>query len=329
MQAWLFEPGQDNYNCVGRPRDPVTGAELEPPVLVPYLPTPADQGVSRPRDSRRSSRARSNQMGSPTNKMTVDRNERKPNFPQDRIHIQHLPAVAIPTYDTFNTVDAVLANRPSLYAASLDSYQQRLGHFSPSSEPSDSSRTLHNTPELSCSSRNSSISAIPDAYLSVGHNSYGISNFIPGNPYSKHNSSVSSASNPYTPANSRNQSGSSYTFQDTASDEACKVIIRGVQAGSTHEELSVQLDKSMRRYVQHEKPKQGEGNKWSVKFSNEEDTREAKEKLHNSEFKGWKLQVLLSNGGPRKQINSSGSTKSATSSSIARGPTIIDGSDPD
>lgn len=91
----------------------------------------------------------------------------------------------------------------------------------------------------------------------------------------------------------------------------------------------MQLDKSMRRYVQHEKPKQGEGNKWSVKFSNEEDAREAKEKLHNSEFKGWKLQVLLSNGGPRKQINSSGSTKSATSSSIARGPTIIDGSDPD
>lgn len=104
------------------------------------------------------------------------------------------------------------------------------------------------------------------------------------------------------------------------------MIIQNVGADETHDQLSQLLDQRMPRYVQHEEPKRGEDNKWSVKFSKEEDAEEAKEQLDNLVFKGRMLKVDLSHGGSRRQINSGGSTTSATSPSSTQKPTIVDGS---
>ena len=129
----------------------------------------------------------------------------------------------------------------------------------------------------------------------------------------------------YTPSSPRNIAVSSPTIQDAASDEAYRVIIREVKAGVTAEDLSQLIDQKM-QYVQHEPPKRCEGNKWSVKFLNEDTAMEAKARLHNSDLAGRKLSVHLSNRGPRRRIYSVGSSTSTTSSTVSPGPTIIDGS---
>ena len=323
MQSWIFQPGRNGgLETVDGPRDPFTNIIL--PAPVPKPPPPADPGLSLP--SRELSRLRSTQTGSSSQEMLVSRPGGNPNVSQDRVPVQPLPVASVSVHDSFNNALAHI----SPYATNLDLYQQRLCLFSmpvdDASEQSDSSRTLHNTPELSSSSRTSSVSAIPDTYSPARSSNYGIFNFIPGSPHSNYNSSVSSSSNPYTPASSREQSGSSHAFQDTASDEACKVIIRYVKAGVTHEDLSELLKQEMHLYVQHERPKRSEQHKWTVKFSNREDAEEARERLNSFVFRGQKLKVHLSNGGPRTQINSGGSTTSATSSSIIPRPTIVDGS---
>ena len=332
MQAWIYQPGQHGPEQLDGPKDPFTGEILRPPVPNPPAAAPADSSISRPRSSRGPFRPRSNQTGPPTNNMVVNGTGKNLDASQGRILTQPLPAASIPTHDAFNNVGVALAPHISPYATNLDPYQQRLGPFSPcvsdASELPDLSRTLRNTPELSSSSRTSSVSAIPDAYLPARNSSYGSFHFIPGSPYPNYNSSVSSISNLYTPAHSRNQSGSSHTFQDTASDEACKVIIRNVEAGVTHEELSELLNQRMPRYVQHERPKRGDDNKWSVKFSKEEDAEKAKDQLNNFEFKEHKLRVHLSHGGSRRQVSSGCSTISEASSSRIHRPTIVDGSVP-
>lgn len=329
MQAWLYKLDQDGHNSkLDGPRDQVTGAILEFPAVSARF----DPSVDRPPGSRGPFRPQPNQTQPPTHDMVVNRIGQIPNVSQDHVPIQSLPAFSLTRHDSINIVGPLQASHPSPYVTTLNPYQQHLGDFSPTlgdmSELSDSSRTLFNTPELSASSRNSSVSAIPDTDLPARTSSYDTFHFIAGSPYPEHNSSVSSMSNPYTPANSRNQSGSSYTFQDTASDEAYKVIIRNVKAGATHEELSKLLDEKMPRYVQHETPKRGEDNKWSIKFFEEEDADRAKERLNGVLFKGNKLQVLRCNVGPRKQMGSDASTTSETSSTITPGPTIIDGSIP-
>ena len=188
MQAWLFEPGQHEHKRVGWPTDPITGAALEPPVLVkiPYHPAPADPVVSRPRNSRGPFRARLNRTECSPRAMIVDRNRRNSNMSQDRTFLQPFPTAGISMNDSSCNVDKVLSPQLSPYTPSLDLYQQRLGpvslSISDASELPDSSRMLHRTPELSSSSRNSSISAIPDIYLSPGNNNYGTSNFLPGSP---------------------------------------------------------------------------------------------------------------------------------------------------
>ena len=249
------------------------------------------------------------------------------NVSQDHIFPQLLPAANIPMQGYFKDVDQVLVPHMSPYTTNLDPYEQHLGHFSSfvgdASDESDFSRTLHNTPELSSSSRNSSVSAIPDAYLPARSPSYRTFQSVPGSPYANLTPSVSSSSSVYSPSSSRNRSVSTHMVQNTASDEAYKIIIRHVPAGVTQKELSEQLDQKMPRYVRHERPKQGEDNKWSVEFSKEEDAEKAKERLHNLEFKGRKLKVHVA---PRRRINSGGSTTSATSSSMTLGPTIVDGS---
>lgn len=111
--------------------------------------------------------------------------------------------------------------------------------------------------------------------------------------------------------------------QETASDEAYKIIIRHVPASVTQKELSEQLDQKMPRYVRHERPKQGDDNKWSVEFSKEEDAEKAKERLHNIDFKGRKLKVHMA---PRRRINNAGSNTCLPSSSMTLRPTIVDGS---
>ena len=226
-------------------------------------------------------------------------------------------------------VNQVLIPHIAHYTTNTDPYEEHLGYFSSfvgdASEESDLSRTLHNTPELSSSSRTSSVSAIPDACLPARSPSYRTLQLVPGSPYANLNSSVSSSSSLYTASSSRNHFGSPRMVQDTAKDEAYKVIIRHVPAGVTEKELSEQLDQKMPRYVRHERPKQGEDSKWSVEFSREEDAEKAKERLHNLDFKGRKLKVHVA---PRRRINSGGSTTSATSSSMTPGPTIVDGSVP-
>lgn len=305
MQAWRLQPDQNGgLETADGPRDPITNEIL--PVPVPYPPPLADPSVSL---SRGLSRPWSTQARPPTQNMVISQPGGSLNISQDHVPIQPLPAASIPMHASFNNV---LAPPISPYATNLDLYQQRLGHFSPSVddaiELSDSSRTLHNTPELSSSSRTSSVSAIPDAYLPARNSNHDAFNFIPGSPYPDYSSSISSTSNAYTPANSRSQSGSSHTFQDTTGDEGCKVIIRNVKAGVNREQLSVLIDQEMppHSYVQHEEPKRGEDNKWSVKFSKREHAEKAKEQLNNFMFKGQKLKVHLSNGGPRRQINSGG-----------------------
>lgn len=330
MQAWRFEPGRRNYITVDGPRDPNTNALLPAPVPNPPALAP-DPSLSQPRASRGTYIPQLNQTGSPTHNMVVNRSGGNSHVSQNYGFIEPLPAASIPTHISFNNVDAVLAPRISPYATNLDLYHQRRGYFSPlagdTREFPDSSRTLCNSPELSSSSRNSSMSAIPDAYLPARNSSYSDFNFAPGSPYPTHNSSVSSISNPYTPASSRNQSGSSHTFPNTASDEACKLIIRYVKAGTTHEDLSILLDEKMRwEYRQHERPKQGEDNKWSVMVSKEETAERARERLHNAEFKGEKLKVHLNSGSSRRHINSGGSTAGAKYTSVSHKPTIVDGS---
>ena len=302
---------------VGWPRDQITGARLWPPTSV-------EVSVYRPRGSRGSCRLQANQTGAPTHSMVVNRTGRNSNVSQDGFFIQPFPAAEITTHNSFNDVGTVLAPHLSPDATNLNPYQQHLGHFSPSlghtTELSDSSSIPFNTPELSSSSRNSSISAIPDAYLPARNSNYGAFQFIAGSPFANHNSSVSSTSEQYTPANSRSQSGSLHTLQDLEIDEAYKVIIRYVKPGVTDKQLSTLLDEKLPRYgyVQHETPEQGQGNKWSVKFFREEDAEKARERLNGISFKGDELQVTRGNGGPRRK----------SSSSTVQGPIIVDGSVP-
>lgn len=103
------------------------------------------------------------------------------------------------------------------------------------------------------------------------------------------------------------------------------MTISNVGAGETDEDINKLLEEKM-MYMQHETPKQGGKNKWSVKFSKIEHTEKAKERLNGVYFKGRILQVHLSKGGRQRQIDSGASTTSTTSSTITRGPTIIDGS---
>ena len=259
--------------------------------------------------------------------MVIDQPRRDHNVSQDHVFPQLLPAASIPMQGYSKGVDQVLIPHMSPYTTDLDRYEQHLGQFSSSvgaaSDESDFSRTLHNTPELSSSSRNSSVSAIPDAYLLARSPSYRTFQSVPGSPYANLNSSVSSSSSLYSPSSSRNQFRSTHMVQDIARDEAYKIIIRHVPAGVTQKELSEQLDQKMPRYVRHERPKQGEDSKWSVGFSKEEDAEKAKERLHNLEFKGRKLKVHVAS---RRRISNAGSNTSATSSSMNSGPTIVDGS---
>ena len=322
MQAWIYHLGQDRRTILDGPRDQTTGAMLDPPAVL--------ASFDRPRGSRGPFRPQSNQTQPPTHDVVVNRIGQIPNVSQGHVSIQTLPAISLTRHDPINIVGALQAPHPSPYVTNLNPYQQHLGHFSPSmgdtSELSDSSRMLFNTPELSSSSRNSSVSAILDTDFPARTSSYGTFHFITGGPYPNSNSSVSSTSNPYTPANSRNQSSSSHTFQDTASDEACKVIIRKVKAGVTHDQLSLLLDEKMPGYPQHEKPKLGEDNKWSIRFCKEEIAEKARERLNGVWFKGNKLQVLQSNSGLRKKMGSEASSTGTTSTSITPRPTIVDGS---
>ena len=326
MQAWRFQPGQYGHETVDGPRNTLTRQILRPPVPVP--PALADPSVSWSRGPREPFRRRLNQTGHPTHNMVVDWTGQIPDVSQDSIFLQSPPATSNPIRDSCNNVDAVPAPGLSLYPTNLDLYQWRPGQSSASvsdaSEMSDLSRTLHNTPELSSSSRNSSISAIPDAYLPARNPSYGTFHSFPGS-HRNHVSSNSNSSNPYTPTTSRNQSASSHTLQETASDEACKITILNVRAGVTHEEISKLLDDEI-LYVQHEKPRRGQKNRWSVKFSRKDDAEMAKVRLDGLIFRERKLQVHLSNGGTHGQISSGASTTSTTSSTTTPGPTIVDGS---
>ena len=321
LQAWLCETGQNGPKFLDGPKDQ-TGRDILPPTLAaPNLNIFWSQISGRP------FRPRTNQsIPSPYNTV-MDQSGRSANVSQDHLFPQLRPAASVPMQDYSKDVDQVLVPHMSPYTTSLNAYEQHLGHFSSSvgdaSDESDLSRTLHNTPELSPSSRTSSVSAISDAYLPARSPSYRTFQSVPSSPYGNLNSSVSSSSSLYSPSRSRNRFGSTHMVQGTASDEAYKVIIRHVPAGVTQKELSEQLDQKMPRYVRHERPKQGEDNKWSVEFFKEEDAEKTKERLHNLELKGRKLKVHVA---PRRRINSGGSTTSATSSSTTSGPTIVDGS---
>lgn len=330
LQAWLFETGRSGPNFLDGPKDPVGGG-----ILLPFPPAWLNLSSCQPRISRGPLRPRTNHAAPPTHTTVVSRPGRNPNIsqlPHDPFFPQLLPAASIPMQDTCNNNDAVVLPYISAYTTNLESYQKPLGYFSPlggdASEVSDLSRTLHNSPEFSPSSRTSSVSAIPDVYSPARSSSYSNFQHIPSSPYANRNSSISSSSSPYTASSSRNQSGSLHAFQDIANNEAYIVIIRNVRAGVTHKQLSELLDREMPEYsyVQYERPKQGEDNKWSVQFSKEEDAEKAREQLHNLDFERRKLKVHLSNGASRRQVNGGGSTISATSSLMTPGPTIVDGS---
>lgn len=318
LQAWLCEHDQNGTKYLDGPKDRVRGG-----ILLPNLIASPDLSISQSRIFGGPFRPQTNQAETPTHNMVAHRPGRDSNISHDRVLPQRLPAASIPMQSSFNSVDAVLRHHTSPYTTNLNPYHKPLGNLLPyvgdAGEEPDLSGALHNTPELSSSSRTSSVSAIPDAYLPARSFGCGPSQFT------NHNSSISSSSSGYTPSSSRNQSGSSHAFQDRASGEAYKVIIRNVPAGVTHEDLSERLEQKM-LYVQHEIPKQGDINKWSVEFAREEDAERAKERLHNLDFEGRKLKVHVSNGARRRQINSGSSTSSAASSSLTSGPTIIDGS---
>ena len=318
LQAWLLLPGHGGHKVLDGPKDQDTGSVLRPPVPKPPALAPAIPSASQPGRPRGSFRSRLNRTGLSTYDTVVHGTEQNLTVSQGCIHMP------FPTYESFNNVDAVLAPHLFSHATHLDLDQQRSRHFSPSVGDANDLSDSHHTPELSPSSRTSSVSAISDAYLAANNSNYGAFHFTPGSPYSNHNSSVSNESNSYTPAHSHNQSGSSHTLQGATSDEACIVINWHVRAGATHEELSEQLDQKM-RYVQHEQPRRGENNEWSIKFSKKEDADKAQELLHDSIFQDQKLRVHLSRRGPRRRIGSNHST-SGTFPSITPGPIIIDGS---
>ena len=309
LQAWLCEHGQNGTKYLDGPKDRIRGGILLP-----------NRGPFRPRTT---------QAETLTLNMVANRPGRDSSFSQDRVLPLRLPAASVPMQSSLNSVDAALRHHVSPYTTNLNPYQQPLGYFLPcvgdAGEEPEISRTLQNTPELSFSSRTSSLSAIPDAYLPARSFGCGTSQFIPGSPYANHNSSISSSSSGYTPSSSRNQSGSSHVFQDRASGEAYKVIIRNVPAGVTPEDLSERLEQKM-PYVQHKTPKQGDVNKWSVEFAREEDAERAKERLHNLDFEGRKLKAHVGNGARRRRIKSGSSISSVASSSLNSRPTIIDGS---
>ena len=312
MQAWSYQPGP---TLLDGPRDQITEI-LQPP---PHL------SISRPRGSGGRFGLLSNQAGPSTCNTVVNRRGRDFNESQDRFVVQPLPALSISSQGSVGKVDAVLATRSSPDTTNRDLCQQRPGHFIPcvdsAGELSNSSRPMHKTPELSSSSRTSSISAIPEFFAPDRNPHYDTFQFIPGSSYHHHIPSISSVSSVNIPSSSRNISVFSHTIQDAASDEASKVIIRGFEAGVTAEDLSRLIDQKI-QYVQCESPKQCEGNDWSVKFPNEETAETARERLHNSDFEGRKLSVHLSNRGPRRRIRSGGSSTSTASSTVSSGPTI-------
>ena len=321
LQAWLCEPGQNGPKFLDGPKDQVNGGIL-PPTLASL-----NGNIFWSHTSGRLFRPRRSQIIPSIHNSVMNQPGRDHNVSHDHGFPQLLPAANIPMQGYSNDVDQVLIPHMSPYTTNLDPYEQQLGHSSSSvgdaSDGSDFSRTMINTPELSSSSRNSSVSAIADAYLPARSPSYRTFQSIPGSPYANLNSRVSSSSSLYSPSSSRHHFGSTHMVQDTASGEAYKVIIRHVPAGVTQKELSEQLDQKMPRYVRHEKPKQGEDNKWSVEFWKKEDAEKAKERLHNLEFKGRKLKVHMA---PRRRIHNAGSNTSLPSSSTTLRPTIVDGS---
>ena len=190
---------------------------------------------------------------------------------------------------------------------------------------SDTSQTSCDTPELSTLSRTSSISAIPDSCLPAMSPSYGSCKFPLGSPRLNYRSSISSTSSLYTNFDPPNSSGSPHALHDSASDEDCKLIIRHVSPGVTHDELSRLIDGKM-PYVGYGKPERGAGNEWTVKFSKTEVAERAKKLLHNLVFQEQVLKVHVSSSDPGAKVNSGDSATSTTSSSTTRGPTIVDGS---
>ncbi|KAF6230314.1 hypothetical protein HO133_004654 [Letharia lupina] len=241
------------------------------------------------------------------------------------------PAFVSPMADSSMQTGIIPASQLSPGAAGVKSCPQFYGQAPP---------YLYNSPEIAGTSRSSSISTMSNTLLASCGSSYVAltddgTTSIPGTPYASHNVSTSSERShayPGTPSSSPSQYGPLGISQGTERDQGYKIIIRHVGPGVTPEDLSKLLDKKMPRYVQHKKPKPGEDNKWSVTFSKEADANIAVERLRGCSecsFQGKKLQVIPDTSGAARRHKGSGAPiLGASSSSTARGPTIVDGSLP-
>ena len=239
-----------------------------------------------------------------------------------------LPGFGTPMVDSSITTGTIPASQLSPVAADTDPHQRFLGQPPP---------YYYNSPVLDSTSRSSSISTMSNTYTaSCGSNYVTLTDdgttSIPGTPYASHNVSTSSEFShayPRMPSNSLSQSETLGASQGNERDVGYKIIIRKLPPGMTSQKLSELIQKEMPEYEygQHEKPKRGENNKWSVTFLKEQVGIRAAARLAGVEFEGIKLQVIPdTRAAARRHTNSSGSTSGASSSSTTRGPVIVDGS---
>ena len=237
------------------------------------------------------------------------------------------PAFNSPMADSSTNTSTLPASQLPSGAAGTDSCPQFLRPAAP---------YLYNSPDISSASGSSISSTMSNLHLASHGSTYVTmtdtsSTSIPGTAYASHNVSISSGSShvhPPTFPQSFGQSETPGVSRQIEHDEVHKVIIRRVPPGVTPQQLSEHLDKIMPRYVQHEKPRAGEDNKWSVVFSKEEDVVKAVERLKAYEFRGKKLTAVRDTESvSRKQLESSQSVYSASSSSTAQGnPMLMDSS---
>ena len=246
-------------------------------------------------------------------------------YPPSSDLIPPFPAFNSPMADSSTNTSTIPASQLPTGAAGTDSCPRFLGPVAP---------YLYNSPDCSSASGSSNGSTMSNLHPASHGSSYVTltddgSTSIPGTPYASQNVSISSESShayPPTFPQSFGQSETPGVSREIEHDEVHKVIIRRVPPGVTPQQLSEHLDKIMPRYVQHRKPRAGEDNKWSVIFSKEEDVNRAVERLKACEFRGKKLTAVRDTESvSRKQVGSSQSVYSASSSSTAQGhPMLMD-----
>lgn len=235
----------------------------------------------------------------------------------------------------------------SPYAAPSNVYQCQTGGYSSASSSTTKTTAMSRNSSISGETnvfsgsedsicvdrRNSSISGASNVF-SQSDSSYRTARMPPWSG----NASLSNASSPSatpgglspmsTPPNPSSKYCSPLSSRDLVHDEGYKIIISRVKSGVTSDQISELLQQHLRLYTPHEKPKEGNDNKWSITFICNEYREQALQRLDGVYFEGKELRVVRGNyddrrqHGMSKEKSGSGASSSSTSS---KGPTIIDG----